>query len=121
MFGFRLWEEGGRRGAAEAYGGEKRRLHLRGYDCQTVTKTASPLAVLQEAGFKPNIQVFSALIGRAARRLDYVYLQTILKTMKALGVGPNEVIIKQLEFAAQYPPNYDQVGVWQVLVSSVQM
>lgn len=64
----------------------------------------------QDAGLKPNVQVFSALIGRAARRLDYVYLKTILKSMSSMGVWPNEVIIRQLEFAAQYPPNYNQVG-----------
>uniref|UniRef100_A0A672Z5F3 Pentatricopeptide repeat-containing protein 1, mitochondrial-like n=1 Tax=Sphaeramia orbicularis TaxID=375764 RepID=A0A672Z5F3_9TELE len=63
---------------------------------------------MEEAGFRPNVQVFSALIGRAARRLDYIYLKTILKMMKDLEVWPNEVIIKQLEFAAQYPPNYNQ-------------
>ncbi|XP_070683911.1 pentatricopeptide repeat-containing protein 1, mitochondrial [Pempheris klunzingeri] len=63
---------------------------------------------MEEAGLKPNVQVFSALIGQAARRLDYVYLKTILKTMTSMAVWPNEVIIKQLEFASQYPPNYDQ-------------
>lgn len=65
---------------------------------------------LQDAGLKPNVQVFSALIGRATRRLDYVYLKTILKCMSSMEVWPNEVIIRQLEFAAQYPPNYDQVS-----------
>lgn len=64
----------------------------------------------QAAGLKPNVHVFSALIGRAARRLDYIYLKTILKSMSSAGVWPNEVIIRQLEFAAQYPPNYDQVS-----------
>lgn len=63
---------------------------------------------MEAAGLKPNVQVFSALIGRAARRLDYIYLKTILKSMSNAGVWPNEVIIRQLEFAAQYPPNYDQ-------------
>lgn len=63
---------------------------------------------MEEAGLKPNVQVFSALIGRATRRLDYVYLKTLLKSMSSMGVWPNEVIIRQLEFASQYPPNYDQ-------------
>lgn len=63
---------------------------------------------IEEVGLKPNIHVFSALIGRASRRLDYIYLKTILKSMSDMGVWPNEVIIRQLEFAAQYPPNYNQ-------------
>ncbi|KAM4603539.1 pentatricopeptide repeat-containing protein 1, mitochondrial [Polymixia lowei] len=63
---------------------------------------------MEEARLRPNVQVFSALIGRAARRLDYIYLTAILRNMTDMGVWPNEVIIKQLEFAAQYPPNYDQ-------------
>ncbi|XP_061840184.1 pentatricopeptide repeat-containing protein 1, mitochondrial [Nerophis lumbriciformis] len=63
---------------------------------------------MKEAGLRPNVHVFSALIGQASRRLDYIYLKTLLKCMRTLEVWPNEVIIKQLEFAAQYPPNYDQ-------------
>ncbi|XP_071360521.1 pentatricopeptide repeat-containing protein 1, mitochondrial [Trachinotus anak] len=63
---------------------------------------------MQEAGLRPNVQVFSALIGRATRRLDYIYLKTLLKGMRDMGVWPNEIIIRQLEFAAQYPPNYNQ-------------
>ncbi|XP_035516153.1 pentatricopeptide repeat-containing protein 1, mitochondrial [Morone saxatilis] len=63
---------------------------------------------MTEAGFKPNVHVFSALIGRASRRLDYVYLKTLLQTMSSMEVWPNEVIIRQLEFASQYPPGYDQ-------------
>lgn len=63
---------------------------------------------IEEAGLRPNVHIFSALIGRATRRLDYVYLKTILENMKDKGVVPNEVIITQLEFAAQYPPNYNQ-------------
>ncbi|XP_077381618.1 pentatricopeptide repeat-containing protein 1, mitochondrial isoform X2 [Festucalex cinctus] len=61
-----------------------------------------------EAGLQPNAHVFSALIGRASRRLDYAYLRTLLKSMRDKGVWPNQVVVKQLEFAAQYPPNYDQ-------------
>lgn len=63
---------------------------------------------MEEVGLRPNVQVFSALIGQATRRLDYIYLKTILKSMTSLEVWPNEVIIRQLEFAAQYPPNYNQ-------------
>ncbi|XP_028265011.1 pentatricopeptide repeat-containing protein 1, mitochondrial [Parambassis ranga] len=63
---------------------------------------------IEEAGLRPNVHVFSALIGRATQRLDYLYLKTILKSMSDMEVWPNEVIIKQLEFAAQYPPNYNQ-------------
>ena len=55
--------------------------------------------------------MFSALIGRAARRLNFVYLKEVIKSMKHLEVPPNDVIIKQLELAAQYPPGYDQVSV----------
>ncbi|XP_008290662.1 pentatricopeptide repeat-containing protein 1, mitochondrial [Stegastes partitus] len=63
---------------------------------------------IEEAGLRPNVHVFSALIGRASQRLDYVYLKTLLKSMRDMRVWPNEVIIRQLEFAAQYPPNYNQ-------------
>lgn len=73
---------------------------------------------LQEAGLRPNVHVFSALIGRASQSLDYIYLKTLLKSMRDLGVGPNEVIIRQLEFAAQYPPNYDQVSVQELKLNS---
>lgn len=66
----------------------------------------------QAAGVRPNSHVFSALIGRAAKRLDYVYLKTILKTMKSMEVWPSELIIQQLEFAAQYPLSYNQVGLF---------
>ncbi|KAM6971854.1 pentatricopeptide repeat-containing protein 1, mitochondrial [Aplochiton taeniatus] len=63
---------------------------------------------MEEAGLRPNVHVYSALIGKAARRLDYVYLRAILRSMTELDVYPNEVIIKQLEFATQYPRNYDK-------------
>ncbi|TDH15737.1 hypothetical protein EPR50_G00013020 [Perca flavescens] len=63
---------------------------------------------MEEAGLRPNVHVFSALIGRATQRLDFVYLKTMLKSMSSMGVWPNEVIIRQLEFASQYPPNYNQ-------------
>ncbi|XP_040043444.2 pentatricopeptide repeat-containing protein 1, mitochondrial [Gasterosteus aculeatus] len=63
---------------------------------------------MEEAGLRPNVHVFSALVGRATRRLDFAYLKTMLKSMRSMSVWPNEVIIRQLEFASQYPPNYDK-------------
>lgn len=66
------------------------------------------LTDIEEAGLKPSVHVFSALIGRAGRRLDFVYLKEVLKSMRRLGIPPNHVIIRQLEFAAQYPAKYDK-------------
>lgn len=64
----------------------------------------------QTCGVTANAHVFSALIGQAARRLDYVWLHELLQQMHQMQVSPNDIIIKQLEFAAQYPPNYDKVS-----------
>ncbi|XP_028306773.1 pentatricopeptide repeat-containing protein 1, mitochondrial isoform X2 [Gouania willdenowi] len=76
--------------------------------CEREKEGLQLLNDMEAAGFRPNVHVFSALIGRAARRLDYVYLKTILKTMAEKKVWPNEAIIRQLEFVAQYPPGYDK-------------
>ncbi|XP_077426525.1 pentatricopeptide repeat-containing protein 1, mitochondrial-like isoform X3 [Vanacampus margaritifer] len=76
--------------------------------CQRQKEGLQLLSDMEEAGLQPNAHVLSTLIGRASRRLDYVYLKTLLKSMRDKGVWPNPVIIKQLEFAARYPPNYDQ-------------
>ncbi|KAM7010123.1 uncharacterized protein LKV04_001959 [Tautogolabrus adspersus] len=76
--------------------------------CEREKDALQLLKTMEEAGLKPNVQVFSALIGIATRKLDYIYLKTILKCMSTMKVWPNEVIIRQLEFASQYPPNYNQ-------------
>ncbi|XP_061686887.1 pentatricopeptide repeat-containing protein 1, mitochondrial [Syngnathoides biaculeatus] len=76
--------------------------------CQGQKDGLQLLQDMEETGLQPNAHVFSALIGRASRRLDYAYLKTLLKSMRDRKVWPNQVVIKQLEFAAQYPPNYDQ-------------
>ncbi|XP_068100968.1 pentatricopeptide repeat-containing protein 1, mitochondrial isoform X1 [Hyperolius riggenbachi] len=69
------------------------------------------LQLLQDmgvAGFQPNSILYSILIGLAIKRLDYVYLTNIIRDMKWRKVVPNEVVIRQLEFASNYPPTFER-------------
>ncbi|XP_010901420.2 pentatricopeptide repeat-containing protein 1, mitochondrial [Esox lucius] len=76
--------------------------------CNRKTDGLQLLCDMQADQVQPSVHVFSALIGCAARRLDYVYLREVLKAMTEHNVPVNDIIITQLEHACQYPPNYNQ-------------
>ncbi|XP_022102389.1 pentatricopeptide repeat-containing protein 1, mitochondrial-like isoform X2 [Acanthaster planci] len=66
---------------------------------------------MKEAGLKPTVHVYGALITAAARRQDYWYQTELLKCMEKDKVSPNEQILEKLETMAAFGQNPSKSGL----------
>ncbi|TRY64425.1 hypothetical protein DNTS_017119 [Danionella cerebrum] len=83
--------------------------------------------VSKKNGIDLDLTFYNTMINKVAKagdlnevkRLDYDYLLVLLKQMDKMQVPPNEVIIKQLEFASQYPPSYNKFQSRNVFLDKI--
>uniref|UniRef100_S4RZJ3 Pentatricopeptide repeat domain 1 n=1 Tax=Petromyzon marinus TaxID=7757 RepID=S4RZJ3_PETMA len=75
--------------------------------CQREEDGVQLLRDMRTSGLTPNSHVCGVLISVAIRRLDYSYLTAVLKEMARSHIAASPAILRQLDFAARYPPGYD--------------
>ncbi|XP_078450804.1 pentatricopeptide repeat-containing protein 1, mitochondrial [Lampetra planeri] len=75
--------------------------------CQHEEDGVQLLRDMRTSGLTPNSHVCGVIISVAIRRLDYSYLTAVLKEMARSRIAASPAILRQLDFAARYPPGYD--------------
>ncbi|XP_035695568.1 pentatricopeptide repeat-containing protein 1, mitochondrial-like [Branchiostoma floridae] len=59
------------------------------------------LREVKQAGFAPNVQLFTALMKAALSSKDYIYAKDLIMEMERQNVAPDQLLIKKLEKAAE--------------------